>query len=58
MAGTDGYLNACGHFRTGILTSAITGVVIDRLVRGEALPLDVAPFSSDRFSRVPHVLAA
>lgn len=33
MAGVEGYLNACGHFRTGILTSAITGVMLDALVR-------------------------
>lgn len=49
MPGTEGYLNACGHFRTGILTSAITGVVIDRLVNHEPLPVDIEPFSAERF---------
>jgi hydrogen cyanide synthase HcnC len=58
MAGVDGYLNACGHFRTGILTSAITGVAIDRLVRGEELPLDITPFSADRFHHIALPLAA
>jgi hydrogen cyanide synthase HcnC len=50
MSGVEGYLNACGHFRTGILTSAITGVLLDKLVNGEALPLDITPFLADRFA--------
>lgn len=49
MKGVDGYLNACGHFRTGILTSAITGVLLDKLVNNEPLPLDITPFLADRF---------
>lgn len=49
MPGIDGYINACGHFRTGILTSAITGVTIDRLIHKEPLPLDIKPFSVSRF---------
>ncbi|WP_248807069.1 cyanide-forming glycine dehydrogenase subunit HcnC [Pseudomonas sp. MWU13-2100] len=49
MAGVGGYLNACGHFRTGILTSAITGVMLERLVHQEPLPLDLTPFLADRF---------
>lgn len=49
MAEVEGYLNACGHFRTGILTSAITGVLLDRLVHGEQLPLDLTPFLAARF---------
>lgn len=50
MPGIEGYLNACGHFRTGILTSAITGVLLDKLVRQEALPLDITPFLAERFT--------
>jgi len=49
MAGVEGYLNACGHFRTGILTSAITGVMLEHLVHQEPLPLDITPFLADRF---------
>ncbi|NVZ61972.1 cyanide-forming glycine dehydrogenase subunit HcnC [Pseudomonas gingeri] len=49
MAGVDGYLNACGHFRTGILTSAITGVMLERLLHQQSLPLDITPFLADRF---------
>ncbi len=50
MKGVEGYLNACGHFRTGILTSAITGVLLDKLVNNEPLPLDITPFLADRFA--------
>lgn len=50
MRGVEGYLNACGHFRTGILTSAITGVLLDKLVNDEPLPLDITPFLADRFA--------
>jgi hydrogen cyanide synthase HcnC len=49
MDGTQGYLNACGHFRTGILTSAITGVLLDKMVHDEPLPLDATPFLASRF---------
>lgn len=49
VQGVSGYLNACGHFRTGILTSAITGVLIDKVLHEEALPLDLSPFLADRF---------
>ena len=53
MRGVEGYLNACGHFRTGILTSAITGVLLDKLVNDEPLPLDITPFLADRFEVAP-----
>ena len=49
MKGINGYLNACGHFRTGIVTSAITGEMIDQLIRGKPTTLDLTPFSADRF---------
>ncbi|WP_130904960.1 MULTISPECIES: cyanide-forming glycine dehydrogenase subunit HcnC [unclassified Pseudomonas] len=50
MVGAEGYLNACGHFRTGILTSAITGILLDKLVNDEALPMDITPFLANRFN--------
>ena len=56
MKGIEGYLNACGHFRTGILTSAITGVMLDALVRQEPLPLEVTPFLAERFDLQPVAL--
>lgn len=49
VPGIEGYLNACGHFRTGILTSAITGKLITELVTGQATSLDLTPFSVVRF---------
>ncbi|HEJ6415012.1 TPA: FAD-dependent oxidoreductase [Pseudomonas aeruginosa] len=57
VAEVEGYLNACGHFRTGILTSAITGVLLDRLVHEETLPLDIAPFLAARFQPEPAAVA-
>ena len=50
MEGVEGYLNACGHFRTGILTSAITGEIINGLVRQKDLPMDISPFLFKRFA--------
>jgi glycine/D-amino acid oxidase-like deaminating enzyme len=47
--GVEGYLNACGHFRTGILTSAITGKLITELVTSKPTTLDLTPFSVSRY---------
>ena len=58
VEGVHGYLNACGHFRTGILTSAITGVLIDKVLHEEALPLDLTPFLADRFITQPQAALA
>lgn len=49
VPGVKGYLNACGHFRTGMLTSAITGKILDELVRGQPTCIDIKPFSYERF---------
>lgn len=49
IPGIDGYLNACGHFRTGIVTSPITGKIIADLVLGKEPPIDVSPFLYERF---------
>ncbi|MBJ9974430.1 cyanide-forming glycine dehydrogenase subunit HcnC [Pseudomonas sp. S75] len=48
---TPGYFNACGHFRTGILTSAITGVLLDKVINQETPPLDITPFLARRFGQ-------
>jgi glycine oxidase len=56
-----GVLYAAGHFRSGILLSALTADVIAALVMGRNPPIDLAPFSAARFlgkppSRVdPHI---
>lgn len=49
VEGVDGYLNACGHFRTGILTSAITGKMINSIVHNRPLPVNLSPFLLERF---------
>lgn len=40
---------ATGHFRSGILLSALTGEVIADLVMGRKAKIDLAPFSPTRF---------
>jgi glycine oxidase len=42
-------LYAAGHFRSGILLSALTGEVIADLVKGRKPALDLTPFSPARF---------
>ncbi len=37
---------ACGHFRSGILLSSLTGEVIADLIKGRAPKIDLAPFAS------------
>jgi hydrogen cyanide synthase HcnC len=42
--GVEGYVNACGHFRTGILTSPLTGLMIAEHISGEKLSHGMEPF--------------
>ncbi|ODN42425.1 NAD(P)/FAD-dependent oxidoreductase [Piscirickettsia litoralis] len=49
VPGIQGYFNACGHFRTGMLTSAITGQLLNELIRKQPLSLDIKPFLYERF---------
>jgi glycine oxidase len=44
VEGLDGLLLATGHFRNGVLLSAITGEIISCLALGEPSPLDISPF--------------
>jgi len=46
--GWDGLLLATGHFRNGVLLSAITGKIISDLVLGEPSPTDISPFLYER----------
>jgi glycine oxidase len=48
---------AAGHFRSGILLSAITGEIVADLVFGREPSIDLAPFSPARFSTAPQVRA-
>ena len=44
-----GVFYAAGHFRSGILLSALTGEVIADLVAGRKPSIDLTPFSPARF---------
>jgi glycine oxidase len=48
--GVDGLLVATGHFRNGVLQAPVTADCIAALLVGEAPPVDLAPFSPERFS--------
>ena len=47
----EGLILATGHHRNGILLSAITAEIVASCIAGEALPVDIAPFSSARLQR-------
>lgn len=49
VEGLAGYLNACGHFRTGILTAPLTGLVIAELALGRCPSFPMEPFLLSRF---------
>jgi hydrogen cyanide synthase HcnC len=49
VAGLAGYLNACGHFRTGILTAPLTGLLLAELAAGDRPSLPISPFLLARF---------
>ena len=51
VEGLSGYLNACGHFRTGILNAPLTGAIIAELAAGERPCHPVEPFLLSRFDR-------
>ncbi len=48
--GYGGYLNATGHFRTGILNAPITAEMLTALMVGATPPVPVEPFLHSRFS--------
>jgi hydrogen cyanide synthase HcnC len=47
--GIEGYFNACGHFRTGILNAPLTGQIIAELLAGEEPSFPIQPFLMSRF---------
>lgn len=49
--GVTGYLNACGHFRTGILNSALTGEIIAELAADGRSSYPIEPFLLSRLQR-------
>jgi hydrogen cyanide synthase HcnC len=50
VEGLEGYLNACGHFRTGIVTSPMTGKLLAELLAGDPTSLPIEPFLQCRFT--------
>jgi len=48
--GLDGYMNATGGFRTGIVAAPLTGQVVAQRVCREALSYPVSPFLASRFT--------
>jgi glycine oxidase len=52
-AGGEGLLIATGHFRNGVLQAPITADSIAALLAGEAPPVDLEPFSPQRFATQP-----
>jgi glycine oxidase len=50
VEGREGLFLATGHYRNGVLLSAVTGESIAALALGEAPPVDVSPFSQERFA--------
>ena len=50
--GLAGYLNACGHFRTGILNSPLTGLLLAEMASGVPTSVPIEPFLFSRFRSV------
>jgi glycine oxidase len=48
---TENLLVASGHFRNGMLQAPVTADSIAALLAGEAAPVDLKPFSPQRFTR-------
>jgi glycine oxidase len=48
--GLAGLVVATGHYRNGILLSALTGDVVAAMVAGDEVALEWKPFAADRFS--------
>jgi hydrogen cyanide synthase HcnC len=58
VEGVPGYLNACGHFRTGILNAPLTGLALAELAVGEPVSTPIEPFLLSRFQDSPSLLLA
>jgi glycine oxidase len=46
----EGLMVATGHFRNGVLQAPVTADSIAALLAGEPVPVDLAPFSAERFA--------
>jgi hydrogen cyanide synthase HcnC len=54
VQGIDGYFNAAGGFRTGIVAAPLTGEVVAQLVSGEGPTVDPEPFLAARLDAAGH----
>lgn len=50
IRGVEGYVNASGGFRTGIVAAPMTARLVAQCVLGEELELPIAPFLAERFA--------
>jgi hydrogen cyanide synthase HcnC len=50
VEGRTGYLNACGHFRTGILNAPLTGLILADLAAGKQPSYPIEPFLLSRLA--------
>jgi glycine oxidase len=48
VPGLEGLLVATGHFRNGVLLSAITGAAVTALAFDQPPPVDLGPFLPER----------
>lgn len=53
VEGLDGYCNAAGGFRTGIVAAPMTGRMVAQAIVGETPSLPIEPFLASRFDEVP-----
>lgn len=53
VEGIDGYLNAAGHFRTGILNAPLTGELLAQWLLDEKPSVPLEPFLAARFQKKP-----
>jgi hydrogen cyanide synthase HcnC len=53
VAGLDGYVNATGGFRTGIVAAPLTGRVVAQLICGDQPEIAIDAFSLNRFRDAP-----
>jgi glycine oxidase len=53
MGATDGLLIATGHFRNGVLQAPLTADCVAALLAGDDPPIDLEPFSPQRFAGRP-----
>jgi glycine/D-amino acid oxidase-like deaminating enzyme len=49
MDAVDGYINAAGAFRTGIVASPLTGELVAQIIAGEPTSIDPRPYLAARF---------